>query len=838
MLDSILRWLARTIDANPRRIAIACLVVTVLATALVVRIPVTADLLDVMPAKTPSIVAFTDFLRDFGILNGLVVVVESPEPTAETLMAAVQTLGELLSASPYVTSVDYNLLQSGSRFVATHFPLYLDDNGIAQLAARLSPEGIRTQMRKNREALLLPLASPLEAEGIRRDPLNIRELVQASLTKRLPATTFDLSTGYYLDRSHRLALLMVRPSGSTRDIAFVRGLHREVSRIAAQAVDSVGSFRGLRIGLAGGYARAAEALAVIWRDMVVSFSASLVLVLLILYLAFRPSVVVMAIFLVTLVASLAWTLLLAYLLYGTLNIITSIVAAMLIGLFVDYIIHTFRRFQEFYRLDGNARRALERTLAGTGKAIMSGALTTSLAFFSVMVTSFRGLHELGVVAGFGILFCLAATLILLTSLLAWLARSRPACLLTGRPVNLGETWAARLVDRKRKAIVVGFTVLLAVSIVAATRVGFDASLDSVGLRDSAVQAVEERIAQVLGRRGEPLFVVARATEDDQLLRDFDALERQGERWRSQALVGGFSSLGMLLPPPSAQQEALARLAAAGLGERVDGASLARVLRAEMDRQELVPDASLDAYTAGIARAVAWREVVGPREYAHAQDPRAAYYYNPTAPGLAAHLAPAGPRWGQATLAALREDVSALGSDFRLVGPAIFLGEIRSAIIWEAGLAVVLSFAANLVILRIHFITWRRVWLVMLPVAVGTILTVGAMGILRLPFNFFNVAGIALIFGFGVDYGIYLMQAHLEGASDASPGPEAVRAVGGSIVLCAATTLASCGSLITTHYRGLASIGAVLCLGALFCLLATVLFLPIFLTPRNAAGGAS
>ena len=36
-----------------------------------------------------------------------------------------------------------------------------------------------------------------------------------------------------------------------------------------------------------------------------------------------------------------------------------------------------------------------------------------------------------------------------------------------------------------------------------------------------------------------------------------------------------------------------------------------------------------------------------------------------------------------------------------------------------------------------------------------------MGIVGLRFNFFNVAGIALIFGFGVDYGIYLVQAHLE-----------------------------------------------------------------------------
>jgi uncharacterized protein len=572
--------------------------------------------------------------------------------------------------------------------------------------------------------------------------------------------------------------------------------------------------------------------------MVVSFSVSLVLVLLVLYLAFRPSVVVMAIFVVTLCASLAWTLLLAYLLYGTLNVITSIVAAMLIGLFVDYIIHTFRRYQDSYRQDGNATRAMERTLAGTGKAILSGALTTSLSFFSVVVTSFRGLHQLGVVAGFGILFCLLTTLILLTSLLAWLAQRRPVHLLTGRPIDLGETWAARLVERRGRALVVGFALVLVVGIAASARVGFDASLEAVGLRDSQVQATEERVAQALGRRGEPLFVVARAADDDGLLRDFDALETQGERWRRDGLVGSVSSLGTLLPPPSAQRETLARLSAAGFGRGLDGARLAEAIRVEMDRLGLVPDASLDAYATGIARALASRTPVGPREYAHAQDPRAAYYYNPTARALAGHLSPSGQRWTQDALSGLVESVRRLGADFRLVGPVMFLGEIRKAIIWEAGLAVVLSFAANLVILRIHFVTWRRVWLVMLPVAVGTVLTVGAMGILRLPFNFFNVAGIALIFGFGVDYGIYVMQAHAEGAPAAGGGAAAVRAVGGSIVLCAATTLASCGSLITSHYRGLASIGAVLCLGALFCLGAAMLLLPACLGLRAESGGAS
>ncbi|HSB78882.1 MAG TPA: MMPL family transporter [Candidatus Methylomirabilis sp.] len=826
MLDRSLRWLARTVDAKPRGYSIACLILAALAAIVVVRIPVTTDILDVLPERNPAIAAFKDFLQDFGILDGLVIVVESEDRSIDSLIGTVQTLGERLSASPYVASVDYNLLRSNSRFVAEHFPVYLRASGITRLAQRLTPEGIRIQIRKDREALLSPLASPFEAEMIRLDPLNLRELVQESLVRRLPSKALDVSTGYYLDRSHRLALLMVRPQGSVRDMSFVRGLRGEVGRIASQAIQQAENPRGMKIGLAGGYARAAEALSVIWQDMVVSFAASLLLILLILYFAFRPSLLVLGIFVVAMFASLAWTLLLAYFLYGTLNIITSIVAAMLIGLFVDYMIQVYRRFEECYRLEGSPLQALERTLTGTGKAIVSGALTTALSFFSIVVTSFRGLHELGVVAGFGIIFCLLATLVLMASLLSWLARSRPRCLLAGRPVDFGVNWAARLVDRRGRTLVLGFSVLLALGFAGAMRLRFDTSVESMGVRHSAVQSVEEKIEQVLGRRGEPLFVVGRADGEDRLASDFDDLERQGERWRADGRVGSFSSLGMLLPPPYLQREALTRLSAEGLMGKISGPDLANTVRKEMDRQGMVADASLEAYATRIARALAEREVVSPQQFSQAQNPRAMYFYNSGRTAIAAHLTPPGPRWDRAGVLALAEDVRRLGKDFRLVGPAIFLDEIKTTILWEAGAAVMLTFAANLLIVWYHFRRWGRVWPVMLPVTAGTILTLGAMGILGMQFNFFNVAGIALIFGFGVDYGIYLMQADTEiGSGKAS---SAVRSTGGNIVLCAVTTMASSGSLITTHYRGLASVGAVLCLGALFCLVSTLLLLPALL----------
>ena len=134
-----------------------------------------------------------------------------------------EAIGEELSASSRIASVDYNLLRSGGGLVAKHFPAYLDSPAIARLSERLTPAGIRRQIRRNREALLGPLASPLEADLISRDPLNLREISGGACSAARFREGIDLSTGYYMDAGRTFALVMARPKGSARDVSFVAG---------------------------------------------------------------------------------------------------------------------------------------------------------------------------------------------------------------------------------------------------------------------------------------------------------------------------------------------------------------------------------------------------------------------------------------------------------------------------------------------------------------------------------------------------------------------------------------------------------------------------------------
>ena len=823
MATRFLLRLARMIDGRPGKVAAVFLLLAAVSGAVVSRIPVRTELLDVLPEGNPTIRAFRGFLEDFGMMDSLVLVVSSREGSPDRLIQAVETIGEELAASPMVASVDYNLVRSGGKFVGEHFPAYLDAGGVARLSERLSPEGIRRQVRRNREALLSPLSSPFDAVWISGDPLNLREIVRESLLRRTVPRGIDLSTGYYMDADRSVALLMVRPRGSSKDTAFVSGLYREVAGIAARASGSSGTGDGIDVGLAGGYASAAEATGVIWRDMVFSFVSSFVLVLALVYAAYRPPAAVLGAIVLTLFAALSWTLLFAYLLYGGLNIVTSIVAAMLIGLYVDYEIHIYHRFHEEIRKGRSPLRALEETFSNTGKALLSSSSTSSISFFAVVVTSFRGLHELGMVAGFGILFCLLSSFLVMGSLLSWLAKVSPERIRARRPRGIPTGWAERLVAGRSRAVVAAFSILLFLALLGAARTRFDSGIGAIGPVNSKVEKAQRVIEEKFGRKGEPLFLVARAGGDRGLAADFDALDLQGERWRRSGTVDTFSSPSMLIPPPRLQRDARSHLSAAGMPGRYDGAGLARVIRKEMEAQGMAPGSDLEAYAAGIVRALDAEGVVGLREYARSGDPRAAYFFNPSRNAIAAHLTPTGGMWGPGALSAMKEDVRALGPDFALTGPSLIFEEIRSSILLESTLATLIAFAANWIIVGLHFRRLRDAALVMVPVAAGSLLTVGAMGAIGIPFNFFNVSGIAFIFGFGVDYGIYLMQSRREDIEGGAVG--AVRRTGGDIVLCSVTTLGSFGSLILSHYRGLSSIGAVLCLGTVFCLLTTILLLP-------------
>jgi hypothetical protein len=147
---------------------------------------------------------------------------------------------------------------------------------------------------------------------------------------------------------------------------------------------------------------------------------------------------------------------------------------------------------------------------------------------------------------------------------------------------------------------------------------------------------------------------------------------------------------------------------------------------------------------------------------------------------------------------------------------------RNACLWAAGMSLLGITILILFLLR----SFKLTLLALIPLLVGTALTVSLMWLLDVPFNQANVLFLPLILGEGVEYGIVILTRwQLEESTREIPLPASTAK---GILLAALTTAVGFGSLMISGHRGTFSLGLLSTLGSLSVLLAALSILPSFL----------
>ena len=90
---------------------------------------------------------------------------------------------------------------------------------------------------------------------------------------------------------------------------------------------------------------------------------------------------------------------------------------MLIGLAIDFGVHLITRYEEELRHGKTEAEALTKAMVFTGQGIFTGALTTAGAFLAMAFTNFKGIQEMGIICGGGLLVCFIPMMTLLPVLL-------------------------------------------------------------------------------------------------------------------------------------------------------------------------------------------------------------------------------------------------------------------------------------------------------------------------------------------------------------------------------------------------------------------------------------
>jgi uncharacterized protein len=208
-------------------------------------------------------------------------------------------------------------------------------------------------------------------------------------------------------------------------------------RAAATGLDLASRFQA-RVRLTGPVPIANEEFATVKDGAFVNGIATLAVVLLILWLALRSFRIILAV-VVALLIGLSITAMVGLMLVGALNLISIAFAVLFVGLGVDFGIQFSVRYrQERFKMP-DLRTALSLAGARAGIPLTLAAAAVAAGFLSFLPTAYRGVSELGEIAGAGMII---AYLTSITVLPALLYVFHPA----GEPEGLGFAWLAPVDD--------------------------------------------------------------------------------------------------------------------------------------------------------------------------------------------------------------------------------------------------------------------------------------------------------------------------------------------------------------------------------------------------------
>jgi hypothetical protein len=516
---------------------------------------------------------------------------------------------------------------------------------------------------------------------------------------------------------------------------------------------------------------------------------------------------------------------------------------------IDYGTYYVGRYLESRRRGRDCEAALLETSAAVGPGILTGAITTAVAFFCAALTSFVGVAELGMIAGGGILLCCAAELLVLPAVIAVVDRGR-----LGRhipePVPV-HAWLAPVMRHPRFVALAGMACTMALA-GGLPELAYDHNLlnlqaeglESVAVEKKLLEECDQSVWYALSiadsreeliARKEKLLALPTVERVDEIASLLPA-DEEVKRPLIERIRGHLAGLPERPPEiPVDRIDALGETLAWAHGEaakRPGGLRTAWHLERTREALRRLPPeecyravAAFQQRAAGdlLSRLHALGGVADPEPPALSDLPPSLVERFVGSSGR--HLLKIygrGDIWNFAALERFVTDVR--GVDPQATGNPLQAYEASLEMKRSYEQAAIYALVVILAVLWLDFRSVRHAFLAVLPLALGMAQTLGLMGLLGIDLNPANLIGIPLILGIAVDYGVHVVHDALE-----RPGRYAISAsTANSVLVDALTTILGFGALMVASHRGLESLGRVLTLGVTTCTLTSLVFLPALL----------
>lgn len=842
-----------------------------------------------LPEGQPYIERYVELDREFGELDELVIVVEAPSLPEATLYAR-RFVRELRAREVPLGRIAYRidpkqfegralLYMSKPKLTEIRDTIFDYQEFVEVFAGRPTldqlVDGVATQIANAFVTGFIDLGLDEKRQGV--DLSFIEELVGQIATRldhpaapyRSPwgglfsvGPTDESSAGYFTSDDQRLLFILAE---SLSEGGSFTGDRQAIEGVRATVAALKDKFPAVNVGVTGKPALSNDEMTAAFRDSERATLLAFGLTLGLLVLAFL-SVGKPIVMLLVLATSLAWSVGIATLVVGHLSLFSVVFISIVIGIGIDYGIYFLFRYEEELFLGRALGEALETTAARTGPGMLLGAVTAAGTFYVLMLTDFRGVQELGFIAGTAILLAWLAMMTVFPAALALVDRRHAARSTTAIPRALAlERIRVPLLERVAwypRTVLLLAAALTLFSLWGWRWVQFDYNLLNLQAEGTESVVWERRILAASGRSGFAALTSARSL--DELRRKQEALTRLDS-------VSEVDSALLLIPSDQAEKQKLiadfAPLIAAirvGRPTPVDLDRLLTALETLKRRLDIAGNEAPEGEARQRLRAVSDNldRLLGKlrRTDREATDPALTVLQNQVYRDfvrnfqrLQGNLSPRRIGLNDIPDEMRRKFISPNGRFLLQIHPAVdiwdrdgarrFVTELRALDPDVTGTAIITYEAIRLMeraylqgtvyaIALVALITaltlrrWRETLLALSPLGLGMVWTVGLMHFFGLEFTLGNVFGLPLILGAAAEFGSNIILRFMEGQDH--EGPLVARSTVMAVLVNGLTTIVGFGSLMLADHRGIFGLGLLLTIGTATSLVAALVVLPVLL----------
>ena len=247
-------------------------------------------------------------------------------------------------------------------------------------------------------------------------PLNLVAETVEKVAANKPATFSwkELSGNEPLTEADKRTLLMMRPVLDFKALE-PGGAATEAIRKAAQDANLAGQYNA-KVRLTGPVPIANDEFATVQEGALVTHTGTVLIVLFILWLALKSPKIIAAVF-ITLVIGLSVTTAVGLMLVGAFNLISIAFFVLFVGLGVDFGIQYSVRYRAERHEKDELDSALKKAAEYSAIPITLAAVATAAGFLSFLPTDYKGVSELGKIAGAGMIIAFVAAITVLPALL-------------------------------------------------------------------------------------------------------------------------------------------------------------------------------------------------------------------------------------------------------------------------------------------------------------------------------------------------------------------------------------------------------------------------------------